>query len=247
MRNIKLTLAYDGTDYHGWQVQPHQVTIQAELQRVLGEIEGQPVHVDGAGRTDAGVHALAQVASLSLQNPIPTDNLRRAMNRLLPPAIRVLGAEEVAPDFHARRSARAKLYEYRIWRAEICDPMQYRYVYHHPYPLDLAAMAGAAPLFEGTLDFRSFAAAGEEEDGDEPRLRTVFSSRLEAEGDLWRYRVRGSGFLHHMVRNMMGTLLEVGRGRLAAADIPRILAAGDRRHAGPTAPARGLFLVEVEY
>ena len=247
MRTLKLTLAYDGTDFHGWQVQPGLLTVQGELERVLEEIEGKPVAVAGSGRTDAGVHALAQVASLTLGNPIPTINLRRAMNRLLPPSIRILEVEEAASDFHARFSARSKLYEYRLWRGEICPPMMVRYVCHHPYPLDLAAMAEAARLFEGIHDFRSLAAAGEDEDGARTTVRTILLSRLEQEGDLVRYRVRGAGFLHHMVRNMVGTLLEVGKGNLAPGEISRILEAGDRNEAGPTAVARGLFLVEVEY
>lgn len=248
MRNLKIALAYDGTDFCGWQFQPALPTIQGELERVLGEIEGKPVAVAGSGRTDAGVHALEQVASLEISNPIPTDNLRRAMNRLLPPSIRIWRVEEAPPDFHARFSAKSKLYEYRLWRGEICSPMLYRYVWHHPYPLDLAAMTTAAPLFEGARDFRSVAAADEDADEQEPtRLRTIFSSRLEAEGDLIRYRVQGTGFLRHMVRNIVGTLLEVGKGNLAPGDIPRILESGERGRAGPTAPAKGLFLVRVEY
>ncbi|MBI3665034.1 MAG: tRNA pseudouridine(38-40) synthase TruA [Acidobacteria bacterium] len=246
-RTLKLTIAYDGTDFHGWQIQPALPTIQGELERVLGEIEGHPVAIAGSGRTDAGVHALAQVASLRLVNPIPAANLRRAVNRLLPPSIRVLEVEEAAPDFHARYAARSKLYEYRLWRAEVCPPMMWRYVYHHPYPLDLAAMAETAPLLEGTHDFRSLASVDDSATEEESCVRTIFSSRLEVNRDLLYYRVRGSGFLHHMVRNIVGTLLEVGKGNLALADIPRILESGDRTQAGPTVPARGLFLVEVEY
>ncbi|HZS52092.1 MAG TPA: tRNA pseudouridine(38-40) synthase TruA [Bryobacterales bacterium] len=244
MRNLKLTLAYDGTDFHGWQIQPDLPTIQGELERVLREIEGKPVAVAGSGRTDAGVHALEQVASVKLQNPIPTTNLRRAMNRLLPPSIRILQVEEAGPAFHARFSARSKVYEYRLWRGEVCHPLMYRYVYHHPYPLRVADMVQAAPLFEGTHDFRSFAAADPAEPG---AVRTIFSSRLEPEGDLLRYTVCGSGFLHHMVRNIVGTLLEIGKGNLTPGDVPAILAAADRSRAGPTAAARGLFLVKVEY
>lgn len=246
-RRLRLYLTYDGTDFHGWQVQPGLKTIQGEIERVLGEIEGRPVHVDGSGRTDAGVHALEQVASLDLENPIPTLNLRRAMNRLLPPAIRVLRAEEMPADFHARFSARSKCYEYRLWRAEICPPLLYRYVCHHPYPLDIAAMCEAAPHFEGTRDFRALAGADEDGGSDPAQPRTIFSSLLETTGDLLIYRVRGSGFLRYMVRNIVGTLLEVGKGNLTPEDIVRILDSADRRQAGPTAAARGLFLVRVEY
>lgn len=246
-RNLKLTLAYDGTDFHGWQVQPGLPTIQGELERVLGEIEGRRVSVNGSGRTDAGVHALEQVASVAIDNPIPITNLRRAMNRLLPHSIRVLGVEEVSPEFHARFSARSKIYEYRLWRGEICPPMMYRYVYHYPYPLGVKPMVEAARLLEGTHDFRSFASADGENGEDQNTVRTITVSRLETEGDLLRYSVEGSGFLHHMVRNIVGTLLEVGKGSLSVADIAAILRSRDRRQAGPTAPARGLLLVKVHY
>jgi tRNA pseudouridine38-40 synthase len=247
VRHIKLTLGYDGTDFHGWQAQPGLPTIQGEVERVLGEIEGKPVAVAGSGRTDAGVHALEQVASFRLDNPIPLNNLRRAMNRLLPPAIRVFRAEDAPAEFHARFSAKAKLYEYRLWHGEVCPPLLCRYVYHHPYPLRLPAMLEAAPAFEGAHDFRSVAAADEDGALRENTVRTVFSSGLAVEGELIRYRIRGSGFLRHMVRNIVGTLLEVGKGNLSPADIPEILRSRDRSRAGPTAPARGLFLVSVEY
>jgi tRNA pseudouridine38-40 synthase len=246
MRTLKLTIAYDGTDFHGWQIQPGLPTIQGELERAVHEIEGKPVTVHGSGRTDAGVHALAQVASLTIENPIPAANLRRAINRLLPPSIRVLAVDEAAPGFHARYAARSKLYEYRLWRGEICPPMLYRYVHHHPYPLNLEAMQAAAPCFEGTHDFRSLAVAEDLKDG-ESAVRTVLSSRLILDPEQAVYRVEGSGFLHHMVRNIVGTLLEVGRGNLASSDIQRILMAANRNQAGPTAPAKGLALVQVFY
>ncbi len=246
-RNLKLTLAYDGTDFHGWQVEPGLPTIQGELERVLGEIEGRRGWVHGSGRTDAGVHAHEQAASVTIENPIPVLNLRRAMNRLLPPSIRVLGVEEAPPEFHARFSARSKIYEYRLWRGEVCPPEMYRYVYHHPYPLAIEPMAEAAPLLEGTHDFRAFASADDESREDENTERTILSSRLEAEGDSLRYRVEGSGFLHHMVRNIVGTLLEAGKGNLQCGDTAAILRSRDRRRAGPTAPARGLWLMRVHY
>lgn len=245
MRNLKLKLAYDGTEFHGWQVQPSQRTIQGVLEAVLGEIEGSPVKIHGAGRTDAGVHALEQVASLRLGNPIPPENLRKAMNRLLTDAIRVLQVEEAESAFHARYSATAKRYEYRIWRAEICPPWLSRYVYPHPYPLDEGRIAEAADRFAGTHDFRSLAACGGRE--MESTVRTIFSSSLEREGEMLVYRVRGTGFLYRMVRNIVGTLLEVGRGNRAPDDIGLILAGKKRSEAGPTAPARGLFLAGVEY
>lgn len=245
MRNIRIRLAYDGAAYAGWQVQPGQPTIQGEVESALGRIEGRTVKVHGSGRTDSGVHALGQVASFGLENPIPPENLKKALNRLLPRDIRVLECGEAPAEFHARHSAAAKTYEYRICRAEVCPPFLRRYVYHHPYPLDEAAMIAGAAAFEGEHDFRSFASAGGNE--MESTVRTIFFSRLEREGDLLVYRVRGSGFLYRMVRNIVGTLLEVGRGNLAAGDIAGIIRVRNRGAAGPMAPAPGLFLVNVEY
>ena len=245
MRNLKMTLAYDGTEFCGWQVQPNQITVQGTIQTVLTEIDGAPVTAHGSGRTDAGVHALGQAASFNLSNPIPVENLSRAMNHLLPDAIRVLKVEEAVRDFHARRSAVAKTYEYRIWREDVCAPFLSRYVCPHPYPLDEDAMTEAASLFAGTHDFCSLAAAGGEE--KQTTVRTIYSSQLHRDGGCLIYRVRGNGFLYRMVRNMVGTLLDVGRGNLKPDDVGRILASKERSEAGPTAPARGLFLVEVDY
>jgi len=247
MRRLKLTLSYDGSDFHGWQVQPGLPTIQGALQEVLETIEGKPVHVHGAGRTDAGVHALGQVAAFSLENPIPTENLRRAMNRLLPAAIRVLSVEEAAADFHPRYAAVSKTYEYRIYRGEICPPFERRYVHHHPYPLDECRILEAAPVLEGEHDFSAFAAADESDEEGASKVRTIFLSRAELRGELLLYRIRGSGFLKHMVRNIVGTLLEVGRGNLDEAGIRALLAPGITAKAGPRAPACGLFLVAVDY
>lgn len=245
MRRIKLTLAYDGTDFHGWQVQPGLGTIQGTLEQVFGEIEGQAVHVAGSGRTDAGVHALRQTAAVSLANPIPPANLRKAANRLLPPSIRILEVEEAALDFHPRHHAISKTYEYRIFRGEVCPPAEWRYVHHYPYALDLERMIALAPLLEGQHDCGAFAAADDRE--LESTVRTIFSSRLEIAGDHLFYRVTGSGFLKHMVRNVVGTLLEAGKGNLAADGLRELLRPGSSRRAGPTAPAKGLFLVRVEY
>ena len=244
-RTWKLTLAYDGTDLAGWQIQPGRPTVQGLLESALSQIEGLPVKVSGSGRTDAGVHALAQVASCSLRNPIPPHGLLKALNRLLPAEIRVTEAQEAPAGFHARHSAIAKTYEYRIYRGPVCPPFQARYAYWHPYPLDEEAMRRAAHRYEGEHDFRSFASAGG--NAAESMVRRVFSSALMRDGELLVYRVRGSGFLYRMVRNMVGTLLEVGRGNLLPPDIDRIAAARDRRAAGPTAPAQGLFLAGVEY
>jgi len=239
MRRIRITLAYDGGPFHGWQVQPGLATIQGTLEEIVSGIEGKPVHVAGSGRTDAGVHALAQVAAFSIENPIPLANLRRAMNRLLPPAIRVLAVEEAEAAFHPRFDARAKTYEYRIFRGEVCGPFDWPFVHHYPYPLDEGRMARLARLFEGDHDFTAFAATDDRDAEGQSKVRTVFSSVLERDADRLIYRVRGSGFLKHMVRNLAGTLIEAGRGNLGDTEFPA--------QSGATAPAKGLFLVSVEY
>ncbi len=247
MRRIRVVLSYDGTEYHGWQVQPGLRTIQAEVERVVAEIEGAPVNVTASGRTDAGVHALAQVAAFDLNNRIPAPNLRKAMNRLLPRDIRVLAVDETRPDFHPRYDARAKTYEYRVWRAEIVSPFARRYVHHHPYPLDTAAMSTAARVLEGTHDFSAFAASDERDALELSKVRTIFCSGCDSQGDRLVYRVRGSGFLKHMVRNIAGVLLEVGKGNVDTAGVRARLQPECRIPPGPTAPAQGLFLVTVEY
>jgi len=240
MRRIKITLAYDGGGFHGWQVQPGLPTIQGTLEEIIGGMEGRPVHVAGSGRTDAGVHALAQVAAFSIENPIPLPNLRRAINRLLPPAIRVLDAEEAPQAFHPRFDARAKTYEYRMFRGAICSPFEWPYVHHYPYRLDEAAMARLAAVFEGEHDFSAYAASDDRDAEGKSKVRTIFASVLERPPERLIYRVRGSGFLKHMVRNIVGTLIEAGKGNIA--DISRL-----PETCGPTAPAKGLFLVGVEY
>jgi len=277
LQTWKLTLAYDGTDFRGWQVQPGEATIQGELQAALRQITGESPLPQGSGRTDAGVHALAQVASFALQAPIPPGNLLRALNRTLPASIRILETRTVRSTFHARHSAVAKTYEYRVFRGEICPPFLARYVHACPWPMDLEALQKSAQFFQGEHDFLSFAATDPDlasRNGDastelnqkikappapgfqiEPptpaTIRTIFSSAWEQQkteaGDLLVYRVRGNGFLHHMVRYLVGTMLDVGRGHLQLAEIPAILAARSRSAAGPTAPARGLFLHSVEY
>lgn len=249
-RNIKIMLAYDGYDYAGWQVQPDRPTIQGTLLAVIEQITGERTLPQGSGRTDGGVHALGQIASVSIESPIPARNFRKALNDLLPRSIRVLEVEEADPDFHARKSARAKTYEYRIYRREICPPFLARYVYHHPYPLDEEAMIQAAQIVAGEHDFTSFAAVDPEirkEADESSNVRTIFSSVWERAGDELRYCVRGNGFLHHMVRNLVGTFLMIGKGSLNCKDLRRILELRDRSAAAATAPASGLFLVSVEY
>ena len=271
-RNLKITLAYDGSEFHGWQVQPGYPTVQGILAECLGRITGENVLPQGSGRTDAGVHALAQVASVRIESPIPERNLIVALNDILPAAVRVTGVEETEEGFHARHSATAKTYRYRIFRAEVCPPFLARYVYHDPYPMDEDAMIRASEHVVGTFDFTSFAASdpergarlaasgldrlsehAEDEDAADPinrrqgNVRTVNSSFWARTDDEFSYTIRGNGFLHHMVRNLVGTFLQVGKGALQADDIPAILAARNRSVAGPTAPACGLYLVSVEY
>ena len=250
MRNLKITLAYDGSDYSGWQVQPDCETIQGTLAAAIERVTGSKVLPQGSGRTDAGVHALAQVASCQINFGVPTANLQRALNHVLPAAIRVVETMEVPPDFHARKSARAKTYRYRIYRCEICPPFLARYVYHFPYPIEEDAMREAARIVVGEHDFTSFAAVDPErgrEEHDASNVRTIYSSEWEREGEEFVYTVRGSGFLHHMVRNLVGTFLLLGKGTLDCEGLTRILVMRDRSLAGPTAPACGLYLVSAEY
>lgn len=254
MRNIKLVLAYDGTDFSGWQIQPNTETVQATLATAIGRLTGENVLPQGSGRTDAGVHAFGQVASFMTESPIPPENLVKALNDILPSSVRVLNACEMPAEFHARKSALAKTYRYRILRADICPPFLARYVWHYPYPLNEDAMRDAAGTVLGEHDFTSFAAVDPERisteravDDARNNVRTIFSSTWQREGDELIYTVRGRGFLHHMVRNLVGTFLLVGRGVLSAEDMVRILQARDRSRAGATAPASGLFLVNVEY
>ena len=250
VRNLKITLAYDGSGFYGWQVQPERATVQGTLAAAIERVTGAKILPQGSGRTDAGVHALAQVASCQLDARIPTENLRSALNHVLPAAIRVLSVEEARQKFHARKSARAKTYRYRIFRGEICPPFLARYVYHYAYPLAEEVMRGAAAVIIGEHDFTSFAAVDPERgrEGEEASsVRTVYSSEWTRAGEELTYTVSGNGFLHHMVRNLVGTFLLVGKGTLDCAGMKRILGARDRSAAGPTAPACGLYLVSVEY
>jgi len=249
-RNLKLTLAYDGHDFAGWQVQPDRATIQGMLVSAIEHLTGENTLPQGSGRTDAGVHALAQVASVRIRSPIPVSNLRRALNDTLPESIRILDVQESPPDFHARKSARAKTYCYRIYREEVCPPFLARYVYHHPFPLQEELMIQSAAELLGEHDFTSFAAVDAERNREnlEPsNVRTIFQSQWQREGPELIYTVRGNGFLHHMVRNLVGTFLMVGKGSLTRQDLKRILEARNRSAAAATAPASGLFLVSVEY
>jgi tRNA pseudouridine38-40 synthase len=250
MRNLKVTLAYDGADFSGWQVQPDAATVQGTLASAIGRITGEKVLPQGSGRTDAGVHALAQVATFTTESSVPTENFLKALNDILPASVRVLEVTEAPPEFHARHSAQAKSYRYRIYRESICPPFLARYVWHYPYPLDEEAMARAAALVVGEHDFTSFAAVDPDrgrDDAPKSSVREIFSSMWVRRGEELIFTVRGSGFLHHMVRNLIGTFILVGKGTLRAQDVQRILEARDRSTAGSTAPASGLYLVNVEY
>ncbi|HVO63059.1 MAG TPA: tRNA pseudouridine(38-40) synthase TruA [Terriglobales bacterium] len=250
MRNLKLVLSYDGTDFSGWQVQPGAATIQGTLATAIGRLTGENVLPQGSGRTDAGVHALGQVASFCVASPIPVENLIVALNDILPASIRVLEATEVAADFHARKSARAKTYRYRIFRGDICSPFLARYAWPYPYPLEEDSMREAAKCLVGEHDFTSFVAVDPERGREATELsntRTIFSSSWERTAEEFVYTVRGNGFLHHMVRNLVGTFILIGKGTLKARELPRILEARNRAAAGATAPAAGLYLVSVEY
>ena len=328
-RTLKLTLAYDGSPFHGWQVQPGRATIQGLLAEVIEGLTGERVLPQGSGRTDAGVHALAQVATFQTMSEIPAANIKTVLNDRLPPAIRVLSIEEAPEGFHARHSARGKRYHYRIWRGEVVPPFLACYVTHHPYPLNEDLMQQAAALVTGEHDFTSFAAAdpdlthrsafdssGEiviptgglcestqnsvipaeggalaaavegpphlafapvlrrERGASAPRIiplgrkgfspgpspqprtsnqqpttavRTISHSQWRISGGLLIYRVTSDGFLHHMVRNLVGTFVLAGAHRISPDSIPALLTARNRAAAGPTAPASGLFLVSVDY
>ena len=247
MPRFKLTLSYDGTTFVGWQRQASGLSIQQVLEDVLAVLDAAPVTVIGAGRTDSGVHALAQVAHLTLTRTIDAPTLMRALNASLPDAIRVTDACEVPPTFHAQFSATRKTYRYRLWNSDVLSPFERPYVWHVlPPPLDREAMAAAARHVEGAHDFVAFQGAG-------GRTRTtdreIFSSRVTSRpGDpLITYEVCGTGFLKYMVRTIVGSLVEVGRGRQRPAWIADAIASKSRAEAGPTAPAQGLFLVRVDY
>ena len=244
MRNLKLTLAYDGTNFHGWQVQPQLRTVQGELEAAFGKLFNHDVAVTGSGRTDAGVHAHGQVANIETERTMDAEAVLRGANALLPDEIRILSVEEVSAEFHARRSARSKTYRYRIWRLPIVSPFEVRYVYAFRYPLDESTVDRGTSCFIGTHDFTSFCATSTE---IEDRTRTIYEARWTRYEKEWIFEIRGNGFLQYMVRTIIGTLLEIGQGRISLEQLPVIFEARDRRAAGPTAPASGLHLIRVEY
>jgi tRNA pseudouridine38-40 synthase len=255
MRTFKVTLSYDGTDFSGFQRQANARSVQAELETALAAIEGKHVTVAGAGRTDAGVHALGQVASFALASAIGEGDLLRALNAKLPEDVRVLGAEPVPGEFNARFSARSKMYRYRISNAAVMSPFQRRFAWHVSRDLDLAAMSAAAGHLLGEHDFSSFQGAPSRRERDKSTAnatRTITRSAWSEEplaggGRLLIYEVAGSGFLKYMVRTVVGTMVEVGDGRRTPESLSNLLRLRNRAAAGPTAPPAGLYLVRVDY
>jgi len=257
MRNIKFTIAYDGTDFSGWQAQPGQSTVQGALTDVLEKLTQRRLTICAAGRTDAGVHAAGQVVNFKTQSPLTAEEFQRAFNALLPPSIRVNAAEEVSPDFHSRWDALAKTYRYRIFRGRVVPPFLWKYVQHDPHDLNFDAMAEAARFFVGEHDFTSFAAStgSEEDDRERTTIRTIYRSELlrtqnansHHADEEWVYVVRGKSFMRHMVRKIVGTLVDAGRGKLVPADLPEMFALRDRSKSGATMPPHGLCLENVEY
>jgi tRNA pseudouridine38-40 synthase len=249
-RYIKLTIAYDGTDFHGWQVQKNKPTVQGEIINVLRRLTQENITLHGAGRTDAGVHALGQIGSFRTQSTLTAAEFQRALNAILPPSIRIMQSEETGPQFNARWSAKGKIYRYRIYRGKVVPPDVYRYVLHYPFPLNEEAMREATALFLGTHDFSSFAAStGSEEDDKERSMeREVYAAELlrSPDNEELIFSIRGRSFLRYMVRKIVGTLLDVGRGKLTVEDVERLFALKDRSKSGPTVPAQGLTMVEVQ-
>jgi tRNA pseudouridine38-40 synthase len=244
MRNIKLTISYDGTNYKGWQVQPNGCTIQEEIEKAVKKVFGKKHCVHGAGRTDAGVHARAQVANFKAVSDIPAENIQPALNALLPKDIAITGAEEVATDFHSRFSAKSKHYSYNILSQKHRDPFVERYSWRVTYCLDIPLMKKEAECLVGRHDFKSFQASDKTEKSS---VRRITSINIKRKKSGITVDIVGDGFLYNMVRNIVGTLVDIGRGYLPQGSMKEILREKDRREAGPTAPAKGLFLVEVTY
>jgi tRNA pseudouridine38-40 synthase len=251
MRYLRITIAYDGTDFHGWQMQSAKPTVQGEIVSVLRRLTQENIALHAAGRTDAGVHALGQVGSFRTQSGLSTEEFQRALNAILPPSIRIVGVQETGPDFSARWSAKSKIYRYRLYRGKVVPPMLWRYVLHYPFPLDEERMRDAAARFVGSHDFAAFAAStgSEEDDKERSTVREIYATELvrSADNEELVFTVRGRSFLRYMVRKMVGTLLDVGRGRLTPDDIDRLFEIRDRSKSGPTAPPQGLWMISVEH
>ena len=242
MQNYKLVLAYDGTDFRGWQRQPEERTVQGAVEEAIFKITRKRTAVHGAGRTDAGVHALGQAADFGSATRLAESDLFRALNAVLPWDVRIISLEKARPDFHARKCAKSKIYQYRIVRSRQVSPFDFRYALHWPYPLDLRAMRAAAPLFVRRADFTAFSSNRERDP-----VRTVRRSEIRKKGDEVVYTIEAKGFLRYMVRTIVGTLLEIGAEKMGPEDVEEIFRRKERRLAGPTAPAKGLCLLRVDY
>lgn len=243
-KRVRLTVAYDGTNYHGWQLQDNGNTIEAELNKALTALFGEEIRVIGASRTDAGVHAMGNIAIFDTESRMPAEKISYALNQRLPEDIRIQRSEQVAPDWHPRHTASRKTYEYRIYRGEFAMPVRRLYTYFTYRPLQLDAMRRAAAFLTGEHDFKSFCQTGAQV---ESTVRTIYSIELEEQGAELVIRVCGNGFLYNMVRILAGTLLEVGQGKRSPESVREALAAKERAAAGPTAPAQGLTLIKYEY
>jgi tRNA pseudouridine38-40 synthase len=244
IRNVKLVIAYDGSEFMGWQIQPNVRTLQETMENALGEILGHPTRIFASGRTDAGVHALGQVINFHTNSPVPIEGLIRGLNSILPGDVSVRCAEDVDLDFHAQFKAKKKSYVYIIDTHEVRSPFLARYVLHEKYPLNIPAMSESAKYLLGEHDFASFLAAGS---SVKTTVRTITISEVITHGKKVLFLIQGSGFLRYMVRNIVGTLLLVGRGKMAPEEMKQIIALKDRRYAGPTSPPQGLYLIGVEY
>ena len=242
-KNIRLILAFDGSDYCGWQIQKNQPTIQGIVSEAASRITGEKVRLNGSGRTDAGTHARGLVANFLTHSGIAPGKLVLALNSLLPRDIRILSARQVPIEFHARKNARAKIYRYQVYLGSVQPPHLRREFFHFPFPVDIPKMEKAASLFIGEHDFASFAKSPPIPN----TIRTVFRCDLTKKGRCLSLTVEGNGFLHHMVRNMAGTLLEIGRGDMGLPDFRKLFTCRDRTLAGFTAPAHGLILLKVKY
>jgi tRNA pseudouridine38-40 synthase len=242
MQNYKLVLAYDGTDFRGWQRQPEERTVQGAVEEAIFKITRKRTAVHGAGRTDAGVHALGQAADFGSATRLAESDLFRALNAVLPWDVRIISLEKARPDFHARKCAKSKIYQYRIVRSRQVSPFDFRYALHWPYPLDLRAMRAAAPLFVRRADFTAFSSNRERNP-----VRTVRRSEIRKKGDEVVYTIEAKGFLRYMVRTIVGTLLEIGAEKMGPEDVEEIFRRKERLLAGPTAPAKGLCLIRVDY
>ena len=244
MKRIKLTVAYDGTDYCGWQIQPNGITVEEVLNKALSRLTGEDIAVTGASRTDAGVHARGNVAVFDTASTIPPERFSYAVNTLLPEDVVVVKSEEVAADWHPRYQESVKTYAYHILNREMPDPVRRKYVWHVNCPLDLEKMRTAAEYLTGEHDFKSFCSI---HTGAKTTVRTIYSMDVERSGEVITIRVSGNGFLYNMVRIITGTLVEAGRGFRQPESVKELLDAGERGKAGPTAPAQGLLLESIEY